>query len=198
LAAKRTILRPVSDYVERCQRYAWSAYLRLSSATIDNRPCRQGARAGGFEYVDHFACAATGCDHVFHNYGRFARLQGESAAKNHLAGGGIALGEQEPGAQRARHFVSDDQTSQGGRHDGGDDLRSGNQPQLAGQPGAQALGVLGVLQNQSTLQILRAVQAAGQLEMSAEVGARLAENVEDGLRLRRHKRLLYHCLHALL
>ena len=93
LAAKGTVLGLIGDYVERCQRHARNAYFRLSTTAIDNRAGRYRARAGRLEDVDHFASAAAGGDYVFHDYSCFARLQGESAPKDHLARSCIAFGE---------------------------------------------------------------------------------------------------------
>src|ERR1700682_5316528 len=49
------------------------------------------------------------------------------------------------------------------------------------------LGVPGILEHPRALQVLRAVQAAGEPEVTAQVCAGVVEGAQDWIRLRRHK-----------
>ena len=63
---------------------------------------------------------------------------------------------------------------------------------LAGEVAAQGLGVDGVLEHQGALQVLGAMQSAGEPEVPVEVGAGPFEEIQDAAFLRCHKSLLYH------
>lgn len=54
-------------------------------------------------------------------------------------------------------------------------------PQLLSKHLAETLGVFGILQDESALKILGTVQAAGQLEVSAQTGAAGVERAKDGI-----------------
>jgi hypothetical protein len=76
--------------------------------------------------------------------------------------------------------VPDDQAAQGGRGDQVD--FSGRQrAEFLGQPPAESLRGGRVLQHQRALQVLGAVQAAGQAEVAFEVCAGGPEQLQDGL-----------------
>jgi len=58
-----------------------------------------------------------------------------------------------------------------------------------GEQGAELLGVARILEHQRALQVLVAVQTAGEAEMSAQVGAGLVEKFEDWVRGSVHQSL---------
>ena len=68
--------------------------------------------------------------------------------------------------------------SQGGK-------RSGELP-------AQKFRVTGILQNERRLKVAGTVQPARQPEVPLQISACPFEQIENAVRLRRHKRLLYH------
>ena len=57
---------------------------------------------------------------------------------------------------------------------------------------AKHFGEVRILEYERRLQVARTVQAARQPEMPLQISACLNEKVENTVRLRRHKRLLYH------
>ena len=82
--------------------------------------------------------------------------------------------------QSARHFVADDQSAHRGRSDHVDSASKDSFPASdARETGAQIFGVLRMLQDARALQVLRAVQSAGQPEMSMQVCARAFEQRQN-------------------
>ncbi len=95
-------------------------------------------------------------------------------------------------AQGSRHFVSDNQAADGGRGHHIDRSSRPDLPDAVRKGPSQAFRMGGMLQHQGALEVLGAVQAAGQPEMAAKIGAGLVEQCQDFAFLRCHKCLLYH------
>ena len=104
--------------------------------------------------------------------------------------GGVALGEDGASAESAGHFVSNDDAAQSGGDHGFDGQFRNQRAQGFREQSAELLGVPGMLEHQRALQVLAAVQTAGEAEMSAQVGAGLVEKLEDGVRGSVHQSLL--------
>jgi hypothetical protein len=95
--------------------------------------------------------------------------------------------------QRSRYFVAYDQASDGGRGDHTDRLPACQSFDCRRQPASQFLGMPRMLEHQRALQILCAVETAGEPEVAGEIGAGGAKEIENAhvwLRLRHRKRLL--------
>src|SRR5579863_8227035 len=87
LAAQRAILRiPGLDFEGR-EGKSRHTEVGASAAAVDDGAGRGDARAHGPQDFDDFAGAASGGDHVFHDYGGLAWLHRESAAEDHFAVG---------------------------------------------------------------------------------------------------------------
>jgi hypothetical protein len=157
-------------YLERGQRRAWYAHVGTAAASIDDGAGSQNLAAGRAQNLNDVRGAAARGDHVFHHHRRLAGRHRESPAQRHLPGGGIAFGEEKTRSERARHLVADDEPAQGG---GGDQVDSPRRQraQLLGQQPAEPLRGRRMLQYQRALQVLGAVQAAGQAEVAFEVRA---------------------------
>ena len=162
-----------------------------AAAAVNDGPGCQHARSRGLQAIHDVACAAAGGDHVLHHDGGLAGPNRKAAAQHHLAAFRIAFGEQKRSAQRARGLVADDQAAQSGRHHQRG-LLFDEGVELGGQAAPEFLGHLGMAQHQRALQVVRTVQSAGQAKMAFEVSAGGAEQIENGIGLRRHKGLLYH------
>ena len=102
----------------------------------------------------------------------------ESASQGQYAV--LPLGEEGAHPERARDFVADDDTAQGGRKN----RRRAGVVKRRGKGPAQRLGVTRMLQDQRALQVSGAMQAGRQSKMSFEQRARLAEQSQniDGIR----------------
>ena len=92
---------------------------------------------------------------------------------------GLALGPDEARAEGARHLVADDEAADGGRGHGLDSLAR----KSLGERLAEARGLGRVLQEQRTLQVVRAVQPARQNEVAFQQRARPPESFDDFFRL---------------
>ena len=177
--------------LEGSQRRARHPHLGAAATPVDDGAGRQNLGARRAQRFDHFTRAAAGGDHILHHCGPFSGSHRESSPQRHLLGGRVPLGENEARAHRPGYLVADDQAPQGGRDD---QVRgAGHQrAQEVRQHPAQLDGCRGMLQHQRALEVLGAVQSAGEPEMALEVGAGGSEQLQDGVGLRRHKGLLYH------
>ena len=189
--AQGALLEMMGRHLERGQRHARHAHVGTAAAAIDDGAGSQHPAAGRAQNLDDVGGAAAGGDHVFHHHRRLAGRHGESPAQRHLSGGGIAFGEEKARSERARHLVADDEAAQGG---GGDqvDFSGRQRAEFLGQQPPEPFRGGRMLQHQRALQVLGAVQAAGEAEVAFEVCAGGPEQLQDGLSLRRHRRLLYH------
>ena len=91
----------------------------------------------------------------------------------------IALGEQESGAERARHFVADDQAAQGRRNHQVDSSRRILRNSSASMPAELLCGVPGAASTSAHCRYSGAVQPAGEPEMALQVGAGGTEQLQD-------------------
>src|SRR5262249_43830892 len=107
-----------------------------------------------------------------------AGLDLESAAQDHFARC-VSFGENESRSQGTCDLVPDDQAAdRGGRHDA--NIQSVVETAEFGrQKLSKSFGVLGMLQNERALQVLGAMQTAGQPEMAAQVSSGLIKRSEN-------------------
>lgn len=152
----------------------------LAAAAVDDGSGREHLAAGLGEQIDHFASAAAGGDDILYDDGGLAGFDGETAAERHPAAGAVALGEQEWHPEGTGYFVADDQSAHGGGNHQIDG-RAGETAQRRGEFATEALGMVGEAENPGALQVFAAVEAAGETEVAAEVGARLFEESEDAV-----------------
>jgi hypothetical protein len=173
------------------QRHARYPEIRRAAAAVDDGTGGDRQRPGCTYDFDHFFCAAAGRNHVFDYENPLTGRERESAAQGHSPVG-VAFREKEPDTKRPRDFVSDNQAAKsGGNHQIGS--LSGNQiKKRRGKTFAETFGVLRMLQHQRGLQVSGAMKSARKPEVALQISACLYKKVENAVRLRRHKRLLYH------
>jgi hypothetical protein len=119
--------------------------------------------------LDRFLHPSAARDHVFGHNEPFVRPNLESPSQRQPAG--FFFYENVPFPQGSPDFLADDDSTQGGR----DDRVAIDVPQFVREPGADIRRDPCVLQEQSALKKLPAVQARPQNKMSIEERARLAE-----------------------
>ena len=163
----------------------------MAAAAVDDRAGGNDPGAGAAEALDHFSGAAAGGDHVLDHHDRLSRFDRETAPQNHLPRG-FALGEDGAGAKSARHFVANDDAAQRGRSHGFHREARNERAQRGREQRAEMLSVLGMLEHQRALQVLAAVQTAGQAEMPAQIRAGLVEQIQNWVGKKVHNSLLYH------
>ena len=89
----------------------------------------------------------------------------------------LAFGEQRPHAERARNFMADDHAAERRRqHDG-----RGQLAHLRLDRSAERAGGHRILQHEGALQVAAAVQAGREAEVALEQGARLPEQLQQGI-----------------
>jgi hypothetical protein len=158
LLAQRTFLRLPGSDLKRSERDARDTQVGRTAATVDDRTGASHFGTCRACEVDHFARASAGSDHVLYDDDALSRFERKSTAHRHLAG--VALGEDESCAQRARDFVTDDQTA---------DCRATSryrQNPIVWPDRAELFGDRGVLEHQRALQVFVGMEAAGQTEMT--------------------------------
>ena len=139
------------------------------AASIDDHPDGGDNPTVRSHNLDRFLHPATARDHVFGHDESFVRPNLESPSQHQPAR--FFLRENVSFSQGAPDFLADDDSAQGGRnHPVTIDV-----PQFIREPGANIRRDSGVLQEQSALKKLPAVQARPQNEMSIKERARLAE-----------------------
>lgn len=117
--------------------------------------------ACGLDQVDGLLDASALGDHVFSDEDLFARLERESTAEQEV-GVFVLFGEDGLDAQGARDFLTDDDAADGRCDDGVDfDVFP-----LGSEFSAESGRDEGVLENECALEVLFAVEAASELEMS--------------------------------
>src|SRR5262249_23221282 len=117
---------------------------------------------------------------VLHNQDSLSSAQPEAAPKPHDTG--LAFGKEGTSANRAGCLVRDDDPS---------DRRSNNDvhpvvSEFRGEGTADEVCVLGVLKNESALEINRAVQPGGELKVTIQKRTGLLEQIEQVLLIVNH------------
>ena len=114
MLAERTEVSGPRCYFEGGEGDSWNSEVGAASAAIDDGTGSQHCNSGGLQGFNYVARAAAGGHDVFNHDGRFAGVHSETAAQNHLAGGGISFREEESRAESAGDFVTDDEAADGG------------------------------------------------------------------------------------
>ncbi len=139
------------------------------AAAIDDHPDGGDVSSVRSHNIDGLLHASAARDHVFGHDEPFVWRDLESPPQHQPAR--FFLREDVPFPQGAPDFLADDDSAQGGRnHRVAIDL-----PQFVREPGANIRRDSGVLEEQSALKKLPAMQARAQHEMPIEERARLAE-----------------------
>jgi hypothetical protein len=145
----------------------------LATAAIDD-----DADAGDFpavrvDDIDRFLDAPAAGHDVFGYNEPFVRPDLKTAPQDETTG--FFFDEDVALPEGAAHFLTDDDSAEGG----GDDGVALDIAQLIGQPSANVGGDVGMLQEQCALEKLPAVQARPQNEMTVEQSAGLSEEGEQ-------------------
>jgi hypothetical protein len=141
----------------------------FSAASIDDHPDRSNIPTVRSHNVDGFLHPSAARDHILGHDEPFVRPNLESPSQHQPAG--LLLHENVSFPQGAPDFLTYDDSTQGGR----DHRVAIDVPQFIREPGANIRRNSGVLQEQSALKKLPAMQARPQDEMSIEERARLTE-----------------------
>jgi hypothetical protein len=184
-AAQRTIVGRVGGYFESLQGDPGKAEIDSAAAAIDYGAGGEHTGAGFLQDLDYFARTPTSGNNVFHYHGGFAWFDAEASAQHHFSGG-IALGKDKAGTQGSSYLVTDDQAADGWRYHDRDVERRFQAAEFRGQQTSEMLGVARMLKHPGALQVFRAVQSAGEPEMTAQIGAGVMEGVENEIGFGRH------------
>ncbi len=171
----------VGSGVHRFQRNSRHAEIGLSSAAVDDRACGEYRRAAVLEQANDLSGAPAGGDDVFNNDGVLAGCYFEASTQNHFVRSGVALGKKRTHLQSTRNLMADDNSAYRWRYDDIDASASGQRLNFVRQLAAKALGMLREGENLGALQILGAMQAAGEAEMTSQICAGFLEQTQDGI-----------------
>ena len=145
--------------------------------------------SGRFQDFDDVQRAASGGDDVLHDHGGSPGLIEKPRRRDIVLVAGSRSVKMMACAECAGRFMTDDQAAQRRRHHG--DHRAVCQLlQVFRHQPSQFFRGLRMLQYQSALQVLRAMETAGEPEVAFQVRSGGAEQFENGCCLRRHKGLL--------
>ena len=112
LGAKRAGGRLVGGDFEGGESDSGDSDFGAACAAIDDGGGGEDFGASGFEKLDNFAGAAASGDYVFDDQHFLAGVDGEAAAKSHVAFA-VTLGKYEAHTEGAGNLVADDQTAHG-------------------------------------------------------------------------------------
>jgi hypothetical protein len=155
-AAEWAIIRLVAGNVQFEEGAGGDVEFEAAAAAVNDGSGGYREAAFLFDNADGFARRAAGGPNVFDHQNAFTGFQFESAAQSHLAGA-VAFDEQRANAQSASYFVADDDAAECGRNDASD----GVVLEAIRERLAQLIGALGMLEDESALDVGGAVASTG-------------------------------------
>jgi hypothetical protein len=173
-AAERAIVGLVAGDVQFQECAGGDVEFEAATAAVYDGSGGDGEAAFLFDDADGFARGATSGPHVFDYQNALAGFEFESTAQGHLAGA-VAFDEQRANAQSASYFVADDDAAEGRRNNASDGVIL----EAIRERLAQLIGALGMLEDESALDVGGAVASTGKLKVAGADGAYLFEELEN-------------------
>lgn len=189
LRAERARLGRPGNGFECGQRRAHHPHIRPAAAPVNDGARRRYFRSKSGQHFDHFLGASPGGDHILNDNRGLPWINREAASEGHLSGSRVAFSEQKRDAQRPSHFMANDESAHG-RGDNHVDGSAADLLDTGGQVTAEMFRVVRESQDPGTLEILPAVQTAGEAEMPPQIGSRGLEQAKHTLGCVAHKHIL--------
>lgn len=162
-------------YAESGESGTRHADVRGAPTAIDDGARGNDDNTEAREDFEHFTRTSSGGNDILDDDGAVAGLKGKSAPEHHAASVRIALRKEERHAESTSHFVSNDESTDC-RSDDCVHFIGTDVPQSPRQLQPEMLREPGMLENQSGLQVLGAVEAAGEAKVATQVRSGLLEN----------------------